>query len=545
MDNSFSGLSFDGGFGRVSFSFRHSETRNDLIVGFREYQRQRQRRHLKKLFLGSGIGRAAKKTVQDATYLPQSIFNETCVVNGDVLDSEEFAAMQGIEKPSDNEGEHKRPARVEVPIAFTALFQNSPATLLQSFVGVEEEVHTLGDVRKQLDENMSIANASIARCCQPHTFDEILESIAISLTAVEKGDPECKVTLPIQDERDTPLCGAERVAEFAEERLSPVAVQLSGPIYVIEWMLQYTMTFINSIITESEEEAQLRLEMLAECVRFLGKINKFTAFYVAFEQVIDVYDAFSRMRQTVEFRVEEHLSSVETTLRSILDLKLPLRRKRLFRAKEGILQRVRQVFVLINEIDTVWAPTIRLQVTWKDDFLSRVLTRIYRNIAPAFLCASLGFLDEMLYTQMNVGKPAIVGGRSSSTRRTGKRDSCANTMQGARLSASISSGKTFMPRMIEEHCVHNTKDLHRIGFAFKGKLSKVVGLQLCMGSRYMLNECGSEYDEKWGFSMNEVIDPSEIMSRAQSAVSRFAETVRRRARLGSQKRVELISDERQ
>ncbi|RNF07049.1 hypothetical protein TraAM80_03683 [Trypanosoma rangeli] len=519
---------FYSDFGQFKDGYNREEAEAGIHKAFRLRQRERQQRYVKGLLLGSGLGDVAKRTVQKGLYQPQTtlllpngVTSTAAAVASGAAELEELeerggmseAMLGGIVTPSD-----------------MALLSTSPANVMNQFTKAEVEVRNLVEVQHQLEGNLKVAEECLASRCSPFTFETLLESLSVALCVVEEGDPKIEVTLPIQNGEAGPLHGAEAVMAYVREYVTPLTMALVTTLYATEWMLQYTMTFVNTIVVENEEEAQLRDELLARCVRWLGKIDRFVAFAFALELMSESYEAFLDLRNASEQHIEGLLNSIQREISAVFLLPFPQRRKGLLRREERIKKRLQCALKLLADLDISWFPSVKLQKEWKDEFLTQMYSRVHTVIAPAYFSASLGFIDETLYTFMPSGR--VVAKRTL--------PSFARGSSARRTSVKTSMAKVLVVTQVENRRVKEKLNLRQIAMLVKGLASNVVGLQLCMGARFMLRQCEAEYDTRWGFSMNYPPDSHDAVRDSAGIVPRFTELLRGHVRVRAEYQMGML-----
>ncbi|KAH9577270.1 hypothetical protein LSM04_001577 [Trypanosoma melophagium] len=512
MEESLNNVPFYSSFGTFEHGYNREEAKAGMNNAFRLHQRQRrgQDRYLKDLLLGTGLGVAAEKSVQEGIYEPQAALN-TCT---NVPIAEEAEIIESTTKtivPDSKKNEGVTSGKKPSVAADMEHLDVSPVNFMKEFTKTEVKVQSLKEVEQQLEENLAVAEKSIANLCSPFTFDVVLESLSTALSIVEEGDARIQVKLSMQEEDDLNLEGAEAVMDFVQDRITPIALSLVTTLHATEWMLQYTMTFINSLVTKDEEEAYLQLELLARCVRWLAKIDQFVTFSTAIELKWDVYKAFSQLRDSAEEHIGSVLDSIEDDIASVLLASFPKRRQVLILLEEGIRERLQQVLTFLNDIESNWLPDVQLQREWKEEFLTRMLQRIHIVIAPGFLSASLGFIDESLYKL--VPDDAAVGRSLHGANRRHEQPPMVSTAT-----------------LVETRRVVEGLSFQQIAVAVKGSASRVVGLQLCMAARFVLRQCDAEYDTRWGFSMSNSPDAHDPVTSAAGEIARFTNSMQQRVR---------------
>ncbi|AAZ10747.1 uncharacterized protein TEOVI_000809700 [Trypanosoma equiperdum] len=512
-------------FGDFKNGYNREEAEAGINEAIRKQRKLRLQSHVEGIMLGCGIGEAAKQSVHKGVYKPQTTINPSLLCEEDAQPS-----AGGDEVNSNNGGSRPCP-----PLDGAALLETSPSAVMKDFATVDVQVETLQEVAEQLDQNIRVARERIGQGCAPFTFEDVLEALTIVLTVVEKGDPTVKVLLPIQPEGSEPLEGAEEVADFAYSNIVPLTVALSSTIYATEWMLQYTLTFINSIGVETEEEAQLHLELRARCVRLLGEINRFTAFAIAFKMKCEMYVAFDDLRNETEFNIGGILDSVEEDLKETMQLQFPRRRRRVLKVQRSIFKRLQRALVLLHELDTCWTPVMMLQKVWKDEFLAESYERIYTIIAPTFFSATLGFVDSSLYIESdssnsvpepnNPSCPIQRAPSQCSISRHGRQVGSAKP----RVVAERQSKKLVLGQ-VKTLRVEEKRSFEKISYLVKGTVNRTVGMQLCLGARYSLVEFGEEHDKNWDFVANEPKDPQDVNAYVMELVKKFIRILRQRTK---------------
>ncbi|ORC93716.1 uncharacterized protein TM35_000015930 [Trypanosoma theileri] len=512
MEPSSDNMPFYSSFGNFEQGYNREEAKAGMNNAFRLYQRQRrgQDRYLKELMLGTGLGVAAEKSVQDGIYEPQAALHTSS--NGPI--AAEAVVLDSTTKTiaSDSKKNEEGTSGKKSSVAEMERLGTFPINLMKEFTKAEVKVQSLKEVEQQLKENIAVAEKSIADLCNPFTFDVILDSLSTALSIVEDGDAKIQVKLSIQEEEEEKLEGAEAVMEFAQKYITPIVLSLVTTLHATEWMLQYTMTFINSLSAKDEEEAYLQLELLAQCVRWLGKIDQFVAFSTALELKWEVYEAFSQLRDSAEEHIGSVLDSIEDDLNTVLLESFPKRRQVLLLHEGGIRERLQKVLTFLHDIESNWLPDVQLQREWKDEFLTRMLHRIHTVIAPGFLSASLGFIDESLY-KLVPDDTAVGRSTQSASRRHGQSPPMVSTAT-----------------QVETRRVTEELNFQQIAVSVKGSASRVVGIQLCMAARFVLRQCDAEYDKKWGFSMSNSPDAYDPVTNAAGEITRFTNSMQQRAR---------------
>ncbi|PWV00182.1 hypothetical protein C4B63_7g271 [Trypanosoma cruzi] len=514
MDESPVGTPFYAAFGEFKDGYNREEAEAGIHEAFRLRQRARQKTYVKELMLGSGLGKAAKRTVQSGLYQPQTaLYLPTNVVSAAAAVADAGDVSEECEESGDADED---PIGKFLMPPGLALLSNSPSSVMNKFTRTEVEVQTLVEVERQLEENIKVAEESVARECASFSFENLLESLSLALAVVEEGDAQIQVKLPVQQEDAVPLHGAEAVMAYFREHMAPITLTLLATLYATEWMLQYTMTFINSMFIENEKEAQLREELLARCVRWLGKINRFVAFAFALEMASESYEAFAEMHSLAEQHTEELLNGIEGDINSALLLSFPKRRQGLLGRDGRIKKRLQQLLQLLHDVETSWLPTVKLQRDWKDEFLTRMYSRIHTVIAPGYLSAQLGFIDESLYEFVVDGTVLQKQNAMNVTRSS----------NGQHTSFRQSLPRILVATQVERRIVDEKLTFQQIGMLVRGSASRVIGLQLCMGTRFILRQCDTEYDAQWGFSMSHSQDSPNAVRDAVESVSCFMESLK-------------------
>lgn len=421
--------------------------------------------------------------------------------------------------------------------------ENQQESLMEKFRCTYKPITAISETRMEINENIRVAEKELERACAPSTLEEVIKTLSKALEAVERGYLSERVTLPmlvreklstdprersqqLQRERKDPLYleGAQAVVDFVRDHVLPVAYKVVGVAHSVQWLLQYTMAFLQSISAQNEEEAHTRVQLLSQCMRIIGCTENLTALALSLVSKGEEYDSFAELKSSAEDYIKNTVEDVEKTLESILGFSFPNRRQELQKVDQTIQTKIRHALVLLNEIDTTWVPVVYYQMKWKRDFLSSVLKRIHCRITGLYMEASMGFVDTCLYELMK------------DSRVTQK------MMNGAMLTMRVPRAS-----QVEYDRVSNKMKFEIIALTLKGIGSRQIGLQLCMGSRYVLQQCGADFDEAWGFSMHEPSKESiaqeekRVIEDMYEKVRRFSE--KRRSRTYSSMSEVLVMDE--
>ncbi|EPY40398.1 hypothetical protein AGDE_03530 [Angomonas deanei] len=291
------------------------------------------------------------------------------------------------------------------------------------------------------------------------------------------------------------LVGSENVLVFLREKMLPLVYDALPAVHATHWVAQYTINFLRSLATQTEREAQLRVELLARCVKLLGRTESFSAILLSIQSKSEEYDAFTLLRDSAQEHLSFLLDTIDEGLRAVLSCRFPHRRQRLALIERGIKAKLQRSLLFMNELDYNWAPNVKFHAEWKEAFLSRIFHRIHEDIAARFVYCTMGFIDQALYEKVK----------------------------------NFNTGKTQGTEVIRARLVEHEKTVEKltfqqIGMTIKGSASIVVGLQLCLGARFILNQCTAAFDEVWGFPMHEDAEgPSdETVSKAVNVISKQA-----------------------
>lgn len=394
--------------------------------------------------------------------------------------------------------------------------------IMEKFRCTYKPINAILETRMEIIENIRVAEKELERICAPFTLEEVLETLSKALKALERGYLSEKVTLPmlmrekpsteprerekqLERERKNPiyLVGAQAVLDFVRAHVLPVSYEVATVSHSLQWMLQYTMTFLQSLSAQNVEEAQIRVQLLSQCVRIIASTENVTALSLSLVSKGEEYDSFEELKISAEEYFENTVGNVEKLLESILRFPFPSRREELQKVDQTIQTKLRHALVFLNEIDTTWVPVVYYQMKWKRNFLSSVLKKVHCHITVMYMEATMGFVDKCLYELM-------------------KDNRC---YQGITNGVSLTV-KVPRASLVEYERVTNKMKLEIISVTLKGIGSRQVGLQLCMGARYILQECGAEFDEAWGFSMHQLSNES-IVEGEKRLVENMYEKVRR------------------
>ena len=152
----------------------------------------------------------------------------------------------------------------------------------------------------------------------------------------------------------------------------------------------------------------------------------------------------------------------------------PDQRSILRQYNKEIHRAVAKAVAAVTEFDRNWTSNVEVHNLWKSNFMDDCYRRIHQNVARLHAAASLGFVDPSLY--LLVRDPAAVAAHDFRKR-------------------------VMIASLVEEMKTVQDLSFGAIAASINGLSSEVVGLQLCMGARYILGATGRDDDERWGFSM--------------------------------------------
>lgn len=522
-----SGIAFAAQLARGSISdsmdsaARRAELEKQMREAFRERQRQTKARQVEHVVLGKGLGARAETTLADGVYQPRMVLQPITEAQKELWQTIDLGKIQHSSEQLGNgaDEEDEDSAGPSDPVRCKTHREEEP--LLERFRSTYSAVNAILQVRAEVSANITMAEEELDSVCAPFVFAELLESLSIALEVLEDGHPTMRVALPVlcreepspdpalraeQRRREVadPLVvdGAEALLPYLREQLMPLAYELVHVTHTAQWVVQYSVAFLRSLSATNTDEAQVRLELLARCVRLVGKTEKFSSVVLLIEAKMEEYDAFHTLRDSAEQHIGALLDGVEKTLRAVHELQFPLRRARLRLVERGIKQKLQRTMLFLNEIDYHWTPNVRLHAAWKSEFLSGALRRIHCVISPLFSLALMGFVDEAVYKLV------------TDSRVTGK-------LHGA---APIQP-QVPAAYQIEYERVTEGLTLQQVGMQVRGYASIVVGAQVCMGARYVLRQCTQKFNKDWGFEMNE---KAEAPTKAE--VNNFMADIQAKAR---------------
>lgn len=531
-----------------------ADFKESLREEFREKQKLKREIRIQKLLLGKGFGSTAEESVETGYYMPTKVLEEL-----NEADKAVWAAMDNI--PEDKEpslsssycstisssrsrislsscskgpgsrvcstdplaqvkgkSRHSEAKRDKKNRNNDSLSDDDqPIPVIEKFRCAYKPIHVLYDVRMEVAENIRTAENELEAACSPFTFDEVLETLDTALIAIERGSLKEKVSLPMlvrsppshdpkkreaqrKEEKENPLylVGSVEVLEFIRTFTFPVVYEIVPTVHSIQWVMEYTIVFLKSIAAQNEEEAQIRVNLLASCVRLIGQVEKIVSIMLSLESKAEEYDVFFDLKQCSEEYIFSIITNVTSSLDRILALEFPYRREQLLRIEPEMELSLQRALLFLNELDYSWVPTVQFQQKWKEELLSKVFRLIHVDICSSYIKASMGYLDSRLYE--------MVQDRRFSPSSTTERPVARKVPQAL---------------MVAHERVEAKESFPVIGAALKGSGSRLVGLQLCMGARYVLCQAVPEFDEAWGFPMDEppVIEKDE--AETENMVSEF------------------------
>lgn len=495
------------------------------------------------LTLGKGLGAHAEQTLLQSCYNPAEVFGALAQAEREMWMQDDLLSLisvvpeRGRHRPSCDKGLAKKgtaegAANGDASVAPLSDDRASVFPLLCRMRVTTTPAKGISDVQTAIEDNLSTLESELDVRCAPFTFREVLNTITQALLAMERGYADERVTLEMymrkaytspeemrqmrggsaryflgerRCSRTAELVGAREVADFVAESVIPVAYRVVHGIHMVQWIGQYTMTFLRTLEAQDRREAEARVELLARCVRLLGMTENFSAVLLSIQSKVSEYDAFDALRANSEQHVTALLDHVENTLDAVLAQSFPSRRRQVRLAQDRLRLWLQRALFFLSEINTSWAPNVYYHISWKNEFLSRNYFRIHTVIASKFLACTLGFVDEDLYKLVRIVR--VPGHRYY-------------IMNAARFPPDIPNFMLVEKKRVEERC-----DFSQIGMDVKSVSSKIVGQQLCMSSRYILGQATAEYDKAWGFEMHEptVADEQERLARKVAQVVQRAQ----------------------
>ncbi|CCW60715.1 unnamed protein product [Phytomonas sp. EM1] len=486
---------------------------------FQEQQRLRRERQLRGLVLGKGLGERAERMIFKGFYRPQMVLDEgnlrerpdgcsTTTYSNVPSFLPEISQGKAFDNSlnrtflnSDNSGPGLRsfdshplsdagtPMHLEATVSTPGCLLGNGPSEAETPQSISKFQESCAEIRDSID-NLEYELDSL---CVPHTtFNSFLDVLSRALELVERGNLKEEFILtkddfdmgsgsiggPSEDKAPIHLVGAEEVMEYVLENMIETSFELAPVTHTAQWVLQFTITFLRSLVAITEEDAYLRLELLARCVRLLGSTEHFSATLLTFAFLIEEYNAFYELATSVEDNIGSLLSEVESMLDEVLMVDFPYRRAKLQKVDKVIKLKLQRVIMLINEVDSSWRPTIYFHLFWKDTFLSRSFFRIHNIISQRYVYCSYGFVDEALYTKIFDSR-----------------------VTGRVLGTMPSQPQIVLARRVEYERVIEGLTYQQIGMSVKGHSSRVVGYQICMGARYVLRQFTPDFDKAWGFKM--------------------------------------------
>ncbi|GET92382.1 hypothetical protein, conserved [Leishmania tarentolae] len=515
----------------------------ELREGFRKQQQRVNRvRQVEQVALAKGLGEPAVTSLKDGLYVPHKVLPPLkpeekklferidimkCFQHAERnLEDSVVAPLPPLQEntveqqPMQNQ-DHQALAEAGAEDALGTSLSSTPSSLAALEHNCSEDVRqflhqlrstsratsSLRDARAEVEDNIQVVEEALLRQSAPLSFENLLDTSARLLTAMERGELTEKVVVPVcvdvsitsgegnpeipADPASPPsssscpetcvLHGAIEVETYTRKHLLPRAYQVISIAHTAEWILQYTMVYLRTTVAVNKDEAFTRLTLLARCVRLLGDIENFSSILLSLETKCEEYAGFVQLKDTAEKHLRTLLDDVEDSLDGILSAPFPSRRSRLLLLECGMQKKLQRALLFLNEIDYSWTPHVRFHWMWKVELLSTSFHRIHGPISRKHMQCSKGFVDECLYE------------RVSDTR-----------ISGRFMGASPIQPKVLRAQQVEYERITEGLTFQQIGMSIKGIASLLVGEQLCMGARYILHQSTKEFDKIWGFPMDEV-----------------------------------------
>ncbi|TPP46802.1 hypothetical protein CGC20_21010 [Leishmania donovani] len=491
----------------------------ELREGFRKQQQQVNKiRQVEHMALAKGLGESAATSLKDGFYIPHKVLPplkpeekrlfERIDIRKWCRHAERKLEDSVVAPPptlGEDSAEH-RPMQVQEHQKSTeAGAEDALSTSLSSTASSLAALE--GNSSEDVDDNIQAVEEALLRQSSPLSFEDLLDTAARLLAAMERGELTEDVLVPRgadvstekdegnpgspADSADAPssasgsttrvLHGAVEVETYTRRHLLPRAYQVVAIAHTAEWILQYTMAYLRTTVTVNQDEAFTRLALLARCVRLLGNIENFSSILLSLETKCEEYAGFAALKDTAEKHLGTLLDDVEASLDSILSAPFPSRRSRLLLLEGGIQKKLQRALLFLNEIDYSWTPHVHFHWAWKVQLLSTSFHRIHGRISRKHMQCSMGFVDSSLYE------------RVADTRITGRY-----------MGASPVQPKVLRAQQVEYEKITEGLTFQQIGMSIKGVASLLVGEQLCMGARYILCQSTKQFDQVWGFHMDEI-----------------------------------------
>lgn len=331
----------------------------------------------------------------------------------------------------------------------------------------------------QIAKSISDTVKKLSEMLSPYSFYDFLASCTQALQILNEGDPDCVVSLPVQSSDEPPLVGAEQVMVYVKTNIFERAQEIGSSVYAAEWVLRYIVSFVNAQVAIDEADALAREEIISECVQLVADLKTLTTSVLSLGSKSRHYEEFAQLREWTESQADALITPLENKFEFILrQCPFPEQRSLLKRHFKRLEHMTVNAVKFLCGFDSQWSSTIPFHAAWKEDFLNRSFLRLHGTVATSWMASSLGFVDPIL--------TMLVKAESQNPREYRKRIS--------------------MAAKVEYMVAVEGADFYSVALSCKGVASSVVGLQLCMGSRYLLDETSREFDDKWGFEMCEALD---------------------------------------
>lgn len=351
------------------------------------------------------------------------------------------------------------------------------------------------DHRPQIARSISDTILKLSEMLSPFSFFDFLTSCTQALSILNDGDPDCVVTLSIQPPGEAPLVGAEQVMMYVKTNIFERAQEIGSSINAAEWVLRYTIAFVNAQVAVDEADALAREDILSECVQLLSDFKMITTTVLSLGSKSRHYEEFAQLREWTEAQADALITPIEDRFDVILRrCPFPDQRALLKRHYKNLEHMTVNAVKFLCGFDCQWSSTIPYHAEWKSDFLNRSFLRLHGDIATSWMAASLGFVDPILTLLV-------------------KSDHGQNPHEFRK--------RISMAAKVEYMVAVEGISFYNVAITCKGVASTVVGLQLCMGSRYLLDETTNEHDEKWGFSMCDGLKTSSSHNGSPATTTAF------------------------
>ena len=307
-----------------------------------------------------------------------------------------------------------------------------------------------------IDARVDALVNKLDKICYPMSFEEYVEECREKRNVLTEGHASEEDVLRSQD-------------------LVNTAQELSASAFAADLLLQYVASYIAAQYAETIEQHKMRDKILARGVVLQDDLAGFVTSTLALTQRIEDTQSFSIIQRELEDSVR---SAVDSLLQEISDLydatPFPLQKIGLRDNAKKFQDMLQSSLNAIERLERCPEFRIETHKHWKIDLIEYGYRQLLK-VAHLWDSLSLGHVDpDVRHTEATVYDETDI------------------IPKAIRMPMYV---------RVREMRVDEQQSFIEIAKYVKNRHSQIVGLQLCLSARWILEETGDEHDGFWGFSM--------------------------------------------